>query len=264
MALRDTGVHPTACLPTPSSHVILRLQLSHQLLNPLHSLIGTLDHVVAVAAASTESRAAAFASGAPPPRFPVSPLRDSVADMTGAAAQMDRVLADVAAHQALLSGSVTLQRQPVDARALVRNLAIAFQAEYQRPVIPVVADRSLPRLLIVDPVRLAQALSYGLANAIAASPSGAPVSVHMLRVVAPLHTVVELNPAVLFSNAARRVVVLDAGHAYLHLAGPSQRSLQAGVPALSDVVPPVSPSSLRHTDTALVRVVGLGGTEPEP
>lgn len=61
-----------------------------------------------------------------PPTTTLGELDEDVSELQTAAATMGRVIEDVAAHQALVSGTIKPSPEPTDVRALVRNLVREF------------------------------------------------------------------------------------------------------------------------------------------
>lgn len=189
-----------------------------------------------------------------------------------------KVIEDVAAHQALLSGAIEPAPAPVDVRALVRNLVREFEAEYRRRIAVVAAD-DLPRRLVLDQVRLAQAVANGLANAVAVTPADRNISVHLSRVLAPRMDVgaaLELSPSIMYADVGR-FVVADASMASYRATLPAGREARPGFhqvrvagPGVVDpelppdalqalLVPSVSPRHMaRGSSTATT--AGTGGT----
>jgi len=140
--------------------------MSHELCTPLNAIIG-YSHLLGTGA---------FPSGSP--KF-ARYLADIHASGQQLLARVQQVLALTDAE----AGRIALQPRRVELRGLLEgSIDVSQAAARERDVRVRLAMASAPLALVVDPMRLAQAVSEILANAIRFSPPGAEVTMRALAV----------------------------------------------------------------------------------
>lgn len=162
---RQTREQSRLLLTAQRAHDFTVSYMADSTRNPLHGLIGTLEHLVTSQASSAYTQEAA----------------EDVRTVMECAQRLHRVLTDVAEFSLLSGGSMTVQLIAIPTRQLVLESLQHVRADTTVPVAYAV-DEDVPAAFLSDRLRMLQLLEIGLSNAVRhnAGPPGEPVSMRVL------------------------------------------------------------------------------------